>query len=142
MKMKLLSLAILSLVLVNIVSAQSRAKKPDLLGSWKCSSEGLLLGDGSHAIAPTETPTAVGKNMLYVFESQEGNKVFGTKTSDKHSEPVLGIISFNNRSVELVDEDGYITWSIIDKKRATAIYRKASPTALVIIRSRCRKQKE
>lgn len=142
MKIKLLSLVILGLVLANIADAQSRAKKPDLLGTWKCSSEGLLLGDGTHAIAPTEAPAAVGIEMVYAFESQEGNKVFGTKTSDQHSEPVLGIISFDNRSVEMVDEDGYITWSIVGKKIATAIYRKSSPTALVIVRSRCRKQKE
>lgn len=142
MQMKLLSLVILSLVFANIAGAQNRARKPDLLGTWKCSTEGLLLGDGTHGIAATETPTAIGKEMTYVFESQEGNKVFGTKTSDQHSEPVLGIFNFNGRSVAMVDEDGYIDWSISGKNRATAIYRKASPTALVVIRSRCRKQKE
>lgn len=136
----LFSLALVIVCACSVAQAQSKPKMPNLLGTWECRGQGILLGQGNHVADPALTPTAIDLTTTYVFTSQDGHRVIGTRSSALASEQLIGVVDFDNRTVEMVDEDGFITWTVTGKRKATSIYREATSTSMVAARAHCQKQ--
>lgn len=123
MKKTILCLALLVFLLgVGVCSAAE--KIPNLVGTWAVKSEAALLtkggppGDWTHHRDVFSNLTAE-----LVITKQEGRVLYGTFTSSQATENMAGVIGWDNKTLYLVDMDGFTDATIVSPDKITSIYR-------------------
>lgn len=97
---------------------------PNLVGTWAVQSEGAYLSKGSEP--GTWTHFQDGTNSItaeFVVTKQQGRVFYGTFTSKRTTENVIGVIGWDSKSVYFVDHDGFTDATIVNKDKMTCIYR-------------------
>ena len=112
---------------------------PDLVGNWTgISSGGIIYGPSDYTIdiSPGETRFSQGMNRTLVIEEQRGRSFVGVRfQTDKpeNSEVILGVIGFDNQTLYMVDEDGYIDARLLSPTEIEVIYREVDPEGMLVI---------
>jgi hypothetical protein len=135
MRKSLEGLAVLMIIGLPLAAA-AQDGVPNLVGRWTIHAEGMAIraeGNG-----PAE-PVAV--DSVFVIDKQDGFRISGKETSQRpadgpelfsHEEHFAGVISADNKTVSMVDENGFRDCDIISPDRMECIYRHvASPNAVV-----------
>ena len=97
---------------------------PNLVGTWAVKSEAALLtkgnspGEWTHHQTPLSTLTAE-----IVFTKQQGRVFYATFTSKLATENMAGVIGWDNKTLYLVDMDGFTDATIVTPDKITCIYR-------------------
>lgn len=106
---------------------------PNLVGTWTVKSQAILMlkGDapGKYTHYTKQVNTSGGE---VVITKQEGRLLWGTFTSPKMTEDFIAAIGFDNKSISLVDQDGFMDGTLVDKDTIQSVYRHASPADSVI----------
>lgn len=87
---------------------------PDMVGNWTGTFNGVGFLKNTHWMTSGNATYWEAENTL-IIEEQNGTRFVGTMTSAENplqTETVLGIISSDNESITLVDEDGYL-WGVV-----------------------------
>ena len=99
-------------------------KLPNLVGTWSVKSEAGLLtkggppGDWTHHRDALSNLTAE-----IVITKQEGRVFYATFTSKLAMENMAGVIGWDNKTLYLVDMDGFTDATIVNPDKITCIYR-------------------
>jgi hypothetical protein len=114
--------AIVGLVILLAGSGAAMAQNvPDLKGTWH-PSEGAHIVDGPSLHAPSGTKDVVGHDTLqqhtskfvFRFEGQKGRTFWGTLSSAKISEKLIGALSVDGKRFVIVDMDGTFDGTVVD----------------------------
>lgn len=87
-------------------SVQAQDAWPDLTGVWSGTSEAVVIGDTLHHEAG-DLPHLSSVAFTLTIEGQDGRRFWGTLSSPDDSEPVIGVIRNDRRTVYFTDRDGY-----------------------------------
>lgn len=99
-------------------------KIPNLVGTWAVKSEAALLtkggppGDWTHHRDALSNLTA-----QMIINKQEGRVIYGTFVSSLAMENIAGVIGWDNKTLYLVDMDGFTDATIVSPDKITSIYR-------------------
>ena len=97
---------------------------PNLVGTWAVKSEAALLtkggppGDWTHHKDALSSLTA-----QLVVTKQQGRVFYATFTSKLATENMAGVVGWDNKTLYLVDMDGFTDATIVSKDKITCIYR-------------------
>jgi hypothetical protein len=102
----------------------AKESMPNLIGTWAVKSEAALLtkggppGDWTHHRDALSNLTAE-----IVITKQEGRVFYATFTSKLATENMAGVIGWDNKTLYLVDMDGFTDATIVSPDKITCIYR-------------------
>lgn len=97
---------------------------PNLVGTWAVQSEGAYLSKGSEPGTWTHFQDGINSvTAEFVVTKQQGRVFYGTFTSKRTTENVVGVIGWDNKSAYFVDHDGFTDAIIVNKDKMTCIYR-------------------
>lgn len=125
---------------VGTAAAQDIAAPPDLKGRWVGTSETIALGDARHHGPSQTTPRLSSVEFTFVVEGQDGRRFWGTVSSPRDKEPLLGIIGFDGKTIVARDSDGSLQGSIVDRDTIEIIY-SHSGTSVVVAATRFKRQR-
>ena len=97
---------------------------PNLVGTWAVQSEGAYLRKGSEPGTWAHFQDGINSvTAEFVVTKQQGRVFYGTFTSKRTTENVVGVIGWDNKSAYFVDHDGFTDATIVNKDKMTCIYR-------------------
>lgn len=112
---------------------------PDLIGNWTGESAHISIG------SPPHNPGIASENMTYnrssnttiVIIEEQNDRLFSGKLVHNEgglqiAETLFGVIGFDNKTIYMVDEDGYHDGRLISPTEMELIYRKAGPENMII----------
>jgi len=91
----------------------------DMTGVWKGTSSSVAMGALGHAAA-SQAPKFLHVDFTITIEKQEGPNFYGTKTSARGKEAVLGVI--DGWSISMVDDDGVYVGKLTSKNKMSLKY--------------------
>lgn len=108
---------------------------PDLKGTW-IPTEGTHILDGpsrhresgTAPVAGDETLRRHTSNFVFRFERQDGRSFWGSHSSAKVSEKLIGAISVDGKRFVMVDEDGTFSGTIVNADTLDYCYTHITPT--------------
>ena len=106
---------------------------PDLRGTWKGTSETIVLGTGNphHASAtPPAEPRLTSVPFTLTINKQDGRRFSGTFSSARSTETVIAVIS-RAGTIYLVDDDGHAWGTLLAPNRMELCYLHLSAAARV-----------
>ncbi len=106
---------------------------PDLVGTWSVKAEGAVMVQGKDPGEKTHWKsgqTTMASEMQ--ITEQQGRIVKGTFRSPKTSEPFVGAIGHDGKTVYFVDTDGYLDARIVDANTIESVYRHSTPKSSVV----------
>jgi hypothetical protein len=127
--------AICGLTVAAIVSSSAFAadKVPDIKGKWVGKTYSIVAGAGGHW--PTnkgtfDNPGRFEKDLVIEVTGQEGRRFWGMQTftgnGESTQEPMIGeLTGKGNRTVVLVDTDGYLNGQLVTDNLLTFCYTQA-----------------
>ena len=127
---RIVTLAALAALAAAPAAAQTAV--PDLRGTWKGESQSIVLG-GAHPHHPTAQPTEprfTSVAFTLTVDKQDGRRFSGTFSSPRGSEALIAVVS-RNGTILAVDDDGYVTGSILAPNRMEFCYLHLSPAVRV-----------
>jgi hypothetical protein len=128
--MKKLALAAVLAALASTPAA-AQANFPNLVGTWKGTSESVVLPAGNeHHREKGKGPLMSSVPFTMVIEKQDGRRLYGTFASAKHKETVIAVIAANG-AIYMVDDDGYSVGNMITPTKLELCYMKQSPKGRV-----------
>ncbi|MDD3626608.1 MAG: hypothetical protein PHV06_04750 [bacterium] len=102
-----LILAVVLSVALFFAGTKEKNEVPNLIGIWtNQDSECVVVGDLQHH-EDTSVHTFSSLSFTFVIKEQRGRVFYGTRTTTKHTESVVGYIGPNNDTVHFADHDGY-----------------------------------
>jgi hypothetical protein len=110
---------------------------PNLKGTWTGDSPVIVAGASRHQPAGTDARTAgnyrlANQPMTYSIEGQDGRRFWGTLSSPKATERLIGSLAVDGKHVYMVDDDGYIDGIVVDADRIDVCYREVYPDRAVV----------
>jgi hypothetical protein len=101
---------------------------PDLRGTWKGESESIVSHGGNphHGTPPQSEPTLNSVPFTLTIDKQDGRRFSGNFSSPHATEQVIGVIS-RNRTILLVDTDGYAMGTLLAPNRLELCYLQIAP---------------
>ena len=130
--MKFLWTAVLFALVIGPAAAQNSI--PDMLGTWKGTSESVVWGAGNHHHLPEQStsnpPRFHHASFTLKVTKQNGRNFHGVFSSPGGSEVLLGVIS-RNGSIYMADDDGYTTGTLIQPNQLEMCYLKSSLNARI-----------
>ena len=126
---------IFGLTLVVIASSSALAADPtlDVKGEWIGKTYTIVAGSGGHW--PTnkgtfDKPGLFEKDLVIEVTGQEGRRFWGLQTlsgnGENTQEPMIGeLTGANNRTVVIVDTDGYLNGQLVDDNTLSFCYTQA-----------------
>jgi hypothetical protein len=127
--------ALFGLSLAAIVSSSAWAadQVPDIKGKWAGKTYSIVAGSGGHWPSNKGTfdkPGLFEKNVVIEVTNQEGRRFWGNQTftgnGETTQEPMIGeLTGKGNKTVVIVDTDGYLNGQLIDKNTLTYCYTQA-----------------
>jgi hypothetical protein len=127
--------AICGLTIAAIVSSSALAadRVPDIKGKWVGKTYTIVAGSGGHW--PTnkgtfDNPGRFEKDLVIEVTGQEGRRFWGMQTftgnGETTQEPMIGeLTGKGNRTVVLVDTDGYLNGQLVTDNLLTFCYTQA-----------------
>ena len=106
-------------------SAAAQSPVPDLTGTWKGTSESVILGSGNTHHAQGQAAQMREVPFTLVVEKQEGRRFYGTFSSPRAKERVIAVIS-RNGTIMMADDDGYTTGTVLAPNRIELCYLRSS----------------
>ena len=111
-------IALCALVALGISdAARGQDAIPKLTGTWTGTfTGGVRFGGGDLSPAdpkPIFVSEALKRQYTLKIDEQQGRGVLGTWSSTSGSQPIQGVIRLDNRTVQLVDTDSYLTATIL-----------------------------
>jgi len=106
---------------------------PNLVGTWKGSTQAVYVGSNPYRIAEKTGPNFSTNQIEFTYSitEQKANLFAGTLSAGKFSETLIGAISPDNRSGVMSDDDGQYTLSIRDANTIDVCYQHSFPTSRV-----------
>ena len=135
----LLSLTVVGYV---TVSGQTETEEvPNVLGKWTGPATGISV-DFDPESKPGERTVDHGFDaglidgtaVFYEFDMQEGRRFSGLKISPRTEETVVGVISGDNKTVYMVDEDGHLFAELLGPDEMEIIYLETNKGGLIATR--------
>lgn len=135
----LLSLTVVGYV---TVSGQTETEEiPDVLGAWNGPATGISVDfdpeskPGERTVDHGIDPGLIdGTAIYYEFDVQEGRRFSGLKISPRAEEAVIGVISGDNKTVYMVDEDGHYFGELLGPDEMEIIYLETNKGGLIATR--------
>jgi hypothetical protein len=119
---------------VTLIAAPALAQPaiPDVRGTWKGTSESIIMGSGNphHAGTPAAAPRFNQVEFTLIVDKQDGRRFSGTFSSARGTDPVIAVIS-RTGAIYMVDDDGYTIGSVLAPNRLELCYMMQSPAARV-----------
>lgn len=123
------------LLVMACCQAAAAQQLPDLTGTWT-PSKGAHIIDGESRHAESGTEAVAGDDSLrthksdfvFRFEKQDGRTFWGTLSSAKVSERLIGAISVDGRRFVMADEDGTFDGTVVDNDTLDYCYVHVTPT--------------
>ena len=128
-------LSILAL-LVLIAVPVGAGDLPDLVGNWK--SEGLVVLSGPdyhHTYEASKKIIYMDTAFTLMIVEQNGRGFYGKfhmKNNPSMVEHIIGVISFDNETLYMVDQDGYLDGRLISPTKMELVYRESDPEGMAI----------
>jgi hypothetical protein len=106
---------------------------PNMKGKWVGKTHTIIAGVGLHWPSNKgtfEKPGLFEKDLVIEVTGQEGNRFWGNQTltgnGEKTEEPMIGeLTGDNNRTVVIVDTDGYVNGRLVGKDTLSFCYTQA-----------------
>jgi hypothetical protein len=128
-------LIVCGLALAAIIAGPALAadKIPDLKGKWVGKTHTIVAGMGLHwpsNMGSFEKPGLFEKDLVIEVTGQQDSRFWGNQifsgNSEKTEEPMIGELTGpNNRTVLLVDSDGYLDGQLIGNDTMSFCYKQA-----------------
>jgi hypothetical protein len=132
MKKMTISVVVLAVVLTMGISFAD-SDIPNLVGTWATQVEGgVLLKAEKHSAKTHHRGDFSALKGECVVTKQQGRVLHGTFKSPKATEKFVAVISMDNKSLYLADEDGFIEGQIINNDQINIIYRHSSSKDTVV----------
>ena len=121
-------------LVVSIVGTASAADQiPDIKGKWVGKTHSIVAGVAPHWPSNRgtfEKPGLFEKDLVIEVTGQEGRRFWGMQTftgnGEKTEEPMIGALTGkDNKTVVLVDYDGYLDGQLIDDNTLSFCYKQA-----------------
>jgi hypothetical protein len=109
--------------------AAAQTAVPDLRGTWKGTSESIVMGHGNphHDAAVTDKPRLSSIPFTMTIDMQDGRRFAGTFASARATDPIIAVIS-QNGTIHMVDEDGWTSGTLLAPNRMELCYMARSAT--------------
>lgn len=127
-----------SLLLAMIsLTAAAQSDFPDLRGTWTGTDYGVRhyrspeLRAQTHHKAQTLFPEIP---FTLKIEKQEGFRFSGTKSSEHWSETISGVIGFDNKTVYMADDNGFVFCRLVSPDKMEQTYLHITPEHSVAAR--------
>jgi hypothetical protein len=140
--------AILILFVILLTAGPSLAASaqdgiPDLTGTWTIVADGMAF-----AIPKAGDPETVHAESEFVIDHQDGFKISGSETTQNMSgtvpvsekEQFAGVIGVDNKTVSMIDENGFRDCDIVSSDKMECIYRHVASSRGVVTRNTWVKQ--
>ncbi|MCP4327256.1 MAG: hypothetical protein GY791_02305 [Alphaproteobacteria bacterium] len=127
-------------VLVAQVTQSFASEGPDLTVTWMVKVEGVKL-QKSLGSAPQDIDAGPQKtgafefDLTVIIDRQEGHGFSGMKTSARTSEPISGVLDFDNTRVFMVDNDGTTTCTLVSPVEMNCVYLEVNAVNSIAARS-------
>ncbi len=128
--------AVVGLSVAAIVSSSVLAADqiPDIKGKWAGKTYSIVAGSGGHWPSSKGTfdkPGLFEKDLLIEITNQDGRRFWGNQTltgnGENTQEPMIGeLTGAGNKTVVIVDTDGYLNGQLADNNTLTFCYTQAS----------------
>ena len=143
--MKKSSFAALALILGCAACSQAPAAQdsmPDLKGNWVGTSDSIVRGTAPHhAAAPGPQPLVDHVQFTLAITGQDGRRFWGTVSGGTSTEPVIGVIALDGKTIVARDNDGLIEGTIVDADTIDSVYSHNNGTSAVVASNRWKRQK-
>lgn len=126
----LIILAVLGVIGCTVKTTAQRTEIPNLVGKWSGTSEAIVFGDLQHRDKTTDHTFTSMKFVIDITE-QKGRVFYGTRTSAKMSESIVGYIAYNNTDIHFVDHDGSFQATLTDEGALEVGYLEEGTTSRV-----------
>ena len=113
-------------------SAAAQTAVPDFRGTWKGDSHTIAIG-GTHPHHPgtqANEPRFDSTAFTLTVDKQDGRRFFGTFSSARGNESVIGVLA-RNGTIIVVDDDGYTIGTMLAPNRMEWCYMHQSPAVRV-----------
>ena len=113
------------LILVAIGTALAGSEIPDLKGKWVWTEHAVRHFRSSELPAKTHMQSKdrfADIAFTMTIDKQEGFRFSGTKTSKKWTERISGVIGFDNKTVYMVDDNGFLRCSLVSPDKMQLVY--------------------
>jgi hypothetical protein len=124
------------------ISAFAGTKAPDICGVWTGTNEGVIAGHTPHTERNKRGNVRLFNLQLTLkIDLQDGCRFSGTKISPKYSEKIVGVISIDNKTFYMVDEDGYFFGKLLSSTKMEVYYMHTTRYGIVAARTVYTKKK-
>jgi hypothetical protein len=108
MRKSLAALALMLAITANAASAVAQGVEPiDMKGRWMATSDAIVKGVARHhAPVKGSGPRVDHTQITYTITGQDGRTFWGTISSKLGSEPIMGVIGFDGKTLVARDDDG------------------------------------
>jgi len=123
--------ALLIPAIILIATPAAAQEWPDLIGVWKGTSRAVVGKASGHYgnvgdVAAGEVGKFVSAELTIEWVKQDDGRYIGSITSASHTEPKLGIVSGDGKSLFTVDSDGHSVGRLIDNDHFELCYMQTS----------------
>lgn len=135
-------LALLAAVVVfGSLPALAQEQIIDMRGTWTGQTTVTAVGRNKHTGHNSPEAKFYDFEITYRIDKQEGRRFVGKKITRKHTEDLIGVIAFDNKSFYAVDNNGKMVGKINSPSEIETYYLEATPTAMIISANKLKKQK-
>ena len=115
---------------------------PNLVGTWSVQAEGTVLPKGSVPWELTHYKGEFGAITASIIVNEQRGRIFhGTFRSLKATENIIGVIGWDNKSISIVDQDGFVDGMLVNNDTISYIYRHITPNDSVVAAGTCTRKK-
>jgi hypothetical protein len=108
--------ASLLLLVVLFVGQPLDAQAPvDLRGSWTGTAVGIVSGEAAPGASTPGEPKFASLEWTMVIDKQDGRRLVGKRMSAGATESLIGVLSVDNATVYMVDDDNILIVRLISK---------------------------
>lgn len=130
---------LISMVCVLSISAMAQAGSeiPDLKGTWVWTDQAIRHfkdNDKQPKMHTKDKSSHAEIEFTLNITEQNGFRFSGEKVSKKWTEPISGVIGFDNKTVYMVDDNGFIFCRIVSPDKMEQIYLHIADTHSVAAR--------
>ena len=126
---KMACASIICLLVFSVSIGWAESKIPNLVGKWKGQIEAglLIFGEKPSDITHRDSEYSKGETKL-VLEKQQGRIIHGYYQTEKAKERVVAVIAHDNKTLHMVDHDGFAQFTILTPDKMQGIYVHAKPS--------------
>ncbi|MDQ7784110.1 MAG: hypothetical protein RDU20_14595 [Desulfomonilaceae bacterium] len=131
-------------LLILPVQVVAESAVPDLKGTWIVKDYGVRHHLSQDPPAKTHAETRarfLEVDFTITIDTQEGFRFSGTKSSKKWKEAISGVIGFDNKTVYMVDDNGFSFCRLVSPDTMEHIYLHATPHHSAVARGTMKRKR-